>query len=67
MDNIVEMRGISLFFQTKYQRVEVLNDLNLSFRKGEMTVLLGPSGTGKTSILEFNRRFHQAGGRSNSI
>jgi|LSQX01.1.fsa_nt_gb putative ABC transport system ATP-binding protein len=51
MDNIVEMRGISLFFQTKYQRVEVLNDLNLSFRKGEMTVLLGPSGTGKTSIL----------------
>lgn len=51
MDNIVEMRGISLFFQTKYQRFEVLNDLNLSFRKGEMTVLLGPSGTGKTSIL----------------
>lgn len=32
MDNIVEMRGISLFFQTKYQRFEVLNDLNLSFR-----------------------------------
>lgn len=35
----------------KYGLVEVISNLNLEVRKGELIALLGPSGCGKTTTL----------------
>ncbi len=32
--------------------VHALDDINLEFRRGELTSLLGPSGCGKTTLLK---------------
>jgi phospholipid/cholesterol/gamma-HCH transport system ATP-binding protein len=43
----IEVRGVSKSFGTK----EVLQDINLSFGRGRVTVIIGGSGTGKTTLL----------------
>ena len=44
----VEFAGVDKSYDG---RTLVVNDLNLSIRKGEFVTLLGPSGSGKTTIL----------------
>lgn len=44
---MVELKGVSAAFSTG----EVLHDLSVTFRKGEVTVLLGPNGCGKSTLL----------------
>ncbi|MCU0831372.1 MAG: ABC transporter ATP-binding protein/permease [Rhizobiaceae bacterium] len=42
----------------------VIDDLSLSFRKGEKTALVGPSGAGKSTIIRLILRLHDVqGGR----
>jgi len=36
----------------KFGKLEVLNDINLSFRKGECIALIGPNGCGKTTLIK---------------
>ena len=43
----LEIRGVSV----RLGGVEVLRELNLSVRRGELLALLGPSGCGKTTLL----------------
>jgi phospholipid/cholesterol/gamma-HCH transport system ATP-binding protein len=43
----VEVRGLYKAFDSK----PVLNDINLSFGRGEISVIIGGSGTGKTTLL----------------
>ena len=43
-DCIIGVEHVSKFFGDK----AVLNDVNLSVRKGEFVTILGPSGCGKT-------------------
>lgn len=53
MDNAKkEKAAIEILNLTKsFGHTEVLNDINLEIRKGEMVTLLGPSGCGKTTTL----------------
>ena len=44
-DCIIGVEHVSKFFGDK----AVLNDVNLSVRKGEFVTILGPSGCGKTN------------------
>jgi Cu-processing system ATP-binding protein len=36
----------------KFGKLEVLNDINLSFQKGECIALIGPNGCGKTTLIK---------------
>lgn len=47
----LEIKGIRKSFGTGDSRVDVLKGLNLEIEKGEFCVLLGPSGFGKSTLL----------------
>lgn len=47
-DPIVSFRGVSKSFGS----LRVLHDVDLDFRRGDCTVVLGPSGTGKSVMLK---------------
>ena len=53
-DCIIGVEHVSKFFGDK----AVLNDVNLSVRKGEFVTILGPSGCGKTTLLRLIAGFH---------
>ncbi|SFD78815.1 ABC transporter ATP-binding protein [Roseivivax sediminis] len=48
-DAIIEVEGIHKVYSGN---VTALENINLDFRRGEMTSLLGPSGCGKTTLLK---------------
>lgn len=41
-----------------YGKVEVLKDINLKVKKGEILAVVGPSGTGKTTLADLIPRFY---------
>ena len=47
MENSIEIKGICKSFSEK----KVLKDINLNGKKGEIVGLLGPSGAGKTTLI----------------
>lgn len=51
MNDIVNFRNVTFSYQTKYQRVDLFNKLNLTLKNGEFTVIYGASGSGKTTLL----------------
>ena len=55
-DCIIGVEHVSKFFGDK----AVLNDVNLSVRKGEFVTILGPSGCGKTTLLRLIAGFQTA-------
>lgn len=46
-DNIIEVKNVTKVFDD----VTVIDDMNLSIRRGQFVTLLGPSGCGKTTLL----------------
>lgn len=55
-DCIIGVEHVSKFFGDK----AVLDDVNLSVRKGEFVTILGPSGCGKTTLLRLIAGFQTA-------
>jgi len=50
-DSVIDIRGLSLTFQTDDGPVYALSDANLQVRRGEFVSFIGPSGCGKTTLL----------------
>jgi len=53
-DNSVEIRNLSFAYIRDY----VLKDINLTFEKGKIYALVGPSGGGKSTLAELVLRFY---------
>ncbi len=48
---LLELRSITKTFQRTNERIHPLKDLDFSLEKGDFTVIMGRSGTGKTTLL----------------
>ena len=53
---MIEFRGVS--FHYPGIRYEVLKDINLTIRRGEIIAIVGKSGVGKTTLVDLLPRFH---------
>jgi NitT/TauT family transport system ATP-binding protein len=50
-DTVIDIRNLSLTFQTADAPVHALSDIDLQVRAGEFVSLIGPSGCGKTTLM----------------
>jgi subfamily B ATP-binding cassette protein MsbA len=53
-NNNIAFQGVSF----KYANNEVLKDINLKVDKGQILAIVGPSGTGKTTLVDLIPRFY---------
>jgi NitT/TauT family transport system ATP-binding protein len=49
--SVIDMRGLSLTFETDDGPVEALSNVDLRIDEGDFVSLIGPSGCGKTTLL----------------
>ena len=49
--HIIETKNISKLYKQADQDIIALNNVSISFEKGEFTAIVGPSGSGKTTSL----------------
>jgi NitT/TauT family transport system ATP-binding protein len=50
-DVVIDIRNLSLTFQTADTPVHALSDIDMQVRAGEFVSLIGPSGCGKTTLM----------------
>jgi len=48
---ILECKDLKKSFKVKNEEIKVLNGINLSIKKGEIYVIMGKSGAGKTTLI----------------
>lgn len=51
MEKIINVQHLSKSYGSRNNKVKVLNDLNFSVEKGEFFGIMGPSGAGKTTLM----------------
>ncbi|MDF2507382.1 MAG: transporter ATP-binding protein [Microbacterium sp.] len=49
---VLELRGVTRHFGSGDRRVQAVDGVDLSIRRGEVVALLGPNGAGKTTTLD---------------
>ena len=49
--SILQINDVQYTYQSKYQKVQALRGLSLSFEPGKLYALVGRSGSGKTTLL----------------
>lgn len=52
MSSVVRLTNLTRSFEQGGERIEVLRGVNLEIQPGEIVALLGPSGTGKSTMLQ---------------
>jgi putative ABC transport system ATP-binding protein len=50
-DPLIRLHDLNKHYETKAGRTNILNHINLDVRNGEFLSIMGPSGAGKTSLL----------------
>ena len=51
---MLECQNINKKYQTKYEKIEALTNINLEFTQNELVFILGKSGSGKTTLLNLH-------------
>ena len=51
MKNILELKDVSLTYQTPDDEINAIDKLNFSCDEGDFLSIIGPSGCGKTTVL----------------
>lgn len=50
-NNVVEIKNLDFFYGSDHIKKQILFDINLVLKKGEVVIMKGPSGSGKTTLL----------------
>jgi NitT/TauT family transport system ATP-binding protein len=66
-DVVIDIRNLSLTFQTADAPVHALSDINLQVGAGEFVSLIGPSGCGKTTLMRIVADLEQPTGGSVNV
>lgn len=48
---MIQLSKVDKFIDSRFQRIFILKNINLSIKEGEFVTLMGPSGAGKSTIL----------------
>lgn len=51
LDTTLEVKGLHKEYLMAFERLKILNDVNISATTGELVVVMGPSGSGKTTLI----------------
>ena len=51
MNKLLELKNVSLTYQTKDDEIQAIENLSFSCNQGDFLSIIGPSGCGKTTIL----------------
>src|SRR5690554_7352224 len=48
---MIQLSKVDKFIDSRFQRIFILKNINLTIKEGEFVTLMGPSGAGKSTIL----------------
>ncbi|MBE9033947.1 DevA family ABC transporter ATP-binding protein [aff. Roholtiella sp. LEGE 12411] len=51
LKSIIDIKNLNQYFGKKTLRTQILFDINLTIKYGEIVIMTGPSGSGKTTLL----------------
>ena len=66
MENLIELKNVYKTYKISKIETKALNDIDLTVKKGEIVVILGPSGGGKTTLLNVISGLDKIDKRKNS-